>query len=437
MRALNTFLYEFKHFSRSRAKVVAYLFFVFACIYALYYGFSLHNKQQETIASIEQKKQEDIAKIIGWYEEGKAGPEDRPWIDITTPFWALWNTPTYTIKNPSPLLPLGIGQAEQYGFYKRVTNWSSTYDNDMVEELTNPERLVNGNIDFAFLILFLLPLLFIIFTFNINGLEKDSNFDKLISIQVGHLSEWILPRLTYYTLLLLLTVIALILSVGAINTIDLSYHSNLFSLILLASIYISFWAVIFYFIILKSKGSSSQAFAMISVWLALCVVIPGAVHQYTSIKYPSNLMTDYLDVNRKEAYEVYELAPDSLAKRIVAIFPELTKTKHAQDSLTDEDIVSNTVSAVINEMNKKAIDRIEDQNDKKNNLITASYWFNPISYFQNRWNCIAATDYNAYKNYRANVQNAIDRKTELLVFECWDKKKVDKASYENYIKILK
>ena len=40
-------------------------------------------------------------------------------------------------------------------------------------EISNYERLINGNIDFSFLVIFLLPILLIILTYNINGLEKD------------------------------------------------------------------------------------------------------------------------------------------------------------------------------------------------------------------------------------------------------------------------
>jgi ABC-2 type transport system permease protein len=145
-------------------------------------------------------------------------------------------------------------------------------------------------------------------------------------------------------------------------------------------------------------------------------------------------MTNYLDVNRKEAYEVYELSPDSLGKRLIEIYPPLTTTLHGEDSTMSEEIVNNTVSAIINQMNKKAIQKIEYQNDVKNKFITSSYYFNPVTYFQNTWNKITQTDYSAYKNYRKQVQEAIDKKIELLVFECWEKKKVDKQVYENYLK---
>jgi ABC-2 type transport system permease protein len=437
MKEMNIFLYELKHFSRSKAKLFAYLLFVLASVYALYNGFALQKKQQETIQNIEQKKQEDISKTRAWFNEGKKGPEDRPWMDITTPFWASWFTPTYTFKDPSKMLPLGIGQAEQYGFYKRVTNWSSVYDNDMVEELANPERLVNGNIDFSFMVIFLFPILFIIFTYNIYGLECDLNFNKLIAIQSGSLKKWVATRLAFYSVFLAVTVCTLILAVALINNALESYAARISSLILISLLYIILWTVVFYFIILKSKNSSTIAFKMIGVWLVFCVLIPGAVHQTASIKYPANYMTDYLDANRKQAYEVYELSPDTLAAKLKSIYPELVNTQQGKDTIIDEDIVSNTVSAIINQMNKKAIGTIELQNDAKNDLIASSYWYNPISMLQNKWNSLTGTDYSAYKNYRSQVQKSIDTKIELLVLECWDKKKVDRTAYENYLKLLK
>ncbi len=434
---MNIIKYEFRHFSRSKAKVLAYLLYLLASVYALYNGYDLLKKQKETIENIEQKKQDGVSKILKWYNEGKKGPEDRPWIDITTPFWALWNLPTYTLKDPSPTFPLGIGQAEHYGFYKKVSNWSTVYDNDMVEELANPERLVHGNIDFSFIVIFLLPMLLIIFTYNISGLERDLNFDKLIAIQSGSEKKWIAARLAFYLALLVITICVLILFVALKNNAFESYATSIFTHIFISILYIFLWAVVFYFIILKSMSSSAIAFKMIGIWLVFCVLIPGAVHQTASIKYPTNYMTDYLDANRKEAYEIYELSPDTLAAKLKIIYPALVNTKHAKDSITSEDVVNNTVSAIINQLNKKAIGKIELQNDAKNKLITSSFWYNPISMIQNKWNCLTGTDYSAYKNYRKEVQKSIDKKIELLVFECWNKKTVDKKVYENYLRQLR
>jgi ABC-2 type transport system permease protein len=366
MSILTIFLYEIKHFGRNGAKIFAYLIFVIATLYALFTGFELQHKHEKIIDDINQKKEKSISEMLSWYNKGEKGPKERPWVDINTPFWAIWYLPTYTFKEPTTILPLGVGQTEQYGYYKNVTNRSSVYDNDMVEELANPERLVNGNIDFSFMVLFLLPLLFVILTYNINGLESDLNFERLIFIQTQNKQKWIFARLAFYTSLLTCTIFVLILGVAFKNDAFSNYTSTISALLFLSFTYISIWALVLYFIILKGKSSSTNAIKMIGVWLTFCVLIPGTVHQIASIKYPASYMTDYLDANRKEAYKVYELSPDKIVAKLKNIYPELKSTKHGKDTLINDEIISNSLSAITNQINKKAIEKIELHNEAKN-----------------------------------------------------------------------
>ena len=427
MRFFNIFLYEFYHFRRSTAKVLTYVIFIFACIYSIYSGFALHNKQGEVINSIEDKQQQELLFVSNFFNNLTVLPDA---IDV------LGYIPTSATKKPSPLMPLGIGQAEQYGYYKNITNWSSTYDNDMVEEIANPERLVNGNIDFSFLVIFLLPMLIIIMTYNIRGLEQDLQFDKLIKIQCGSIPKWIFIRFSFYILLLTLTVIFFMLFVAMTNNALSIYLFELGSLILLLVGYVLFFAAIFYLIILKSSGSSAIAFKMISLWLLLCVVIPGAVHQFASIIHPTHYMTDYLDANRQEAYEVFELPIDSIYSRLLTVYPDLSQTKHAKDNKVNNDFRRNAISAILNDMNKVAIDKIEEKNTEKNQLIYSSYWFNPVSYVQNQWNHYTSTDYYSYRDYRGRIQETLDTKLRLLNFESWNEREVTLSVYENYLKAL-
>ena len=94
------------------------------------------------------------------------------------------------------------------------------------------------------------------------------------------------------------------------------------------------------------------------------------------------------------------------------------------------------MSAIVNQLNIAAINKIEQQNDEKNRLIKKTYWFNPLSFFQNKWNAITSTDYNSYKNYRNYIQSNINDRLELLTFECWDDKKDDLNTFNEYLKVL-
>ena len=61
-RYLNIFLFEFKHFVKSKTKVISYLFFVLACVFSLINGFDLEEKQLNTIDNI--KLSSNLSLII-------------------------------------------------------------------------------------------------------------------------------------------------------------------------------------------------------------------------------------------------------------------------------------------------------------------------------------------------------------------------------------
>ena len=62
---------------------------------------------------------------------------------------------------------------------------------------------------------------------------------------------------------------------------------------------------------------------------------------------------------------------------------------------------------------------------------------NPIVFFQNKINQITKTDYYAYKNYRRDIQEIIDKKIKLILDDTWDKIVVDKARYVQYVESFK
>ena len=436
MKGIRLLLFEYTHFVRRRSKVLSYLLFVLSCFYAIQNGLKIFQKQEETIQTIHQEQEAEIQKVQAWFEEGKNGPEDRSWVDIHEPYWSLRYAPTYVVKKPSTLLPLGVGQSEQFGFYKEVTFWSSTYDNDMVEEIANPERLGNGNIDFSFLVVFCLPLLLIVMTYDIGGLEKDDRFKRLIEIQFGSWVRWMAVRFAFYTGLLVLTTVLLIFSAAYLNNGGEAFPTELMGLIGLSTGYIVSFSLLYFVALIFGNSSSSNAFNMIGIWIVLCILIPGSVHQYIGLKVPLSYMTEFLDANRKETYAVYSLPPETAAEKLGLLYPTLAETKFGTDSEIDEQSLRKSLSALTNEINKSAIDQIEVRNAEKNALISSTYWFNPVMFVQHRWNSYTSSDYEAYQSYRVDVQKMIDRKIQLLVIDTWRERSVDRSIFQEYLKDL-
>ncbi|MEL7425500.1 MAG: hypothetical protein AAFN81_21095, partial [Bacteroidota bacterium] len=249
MRVLSILSYEWKHFIRSPFKVVALLLFVLAASYGLHNGASLYHEQTAEIERIKETIEENRQEYLSYYEEGKPGPEDAPWINMAEPFWAVWFNYIYHFKTPSPALVYSMGQAEQYGFYKRVTFWASPYDADMTQEIANPERLQTGTLDFSFALLFLLPLLLLTLLYNIKSMEAEQGFLSLIEVQTAAKHTWLLSRVAFYVGLLAVLILGLLLY-GAMLTGVFSSASGAFSQTLLYSLlYLLLWSVIYYLIL--------------------------------------------------------------------------------------------------------------------------------------------------------------------------------------------
>ena len=86
---------------------------------------------------------------------------------------------------------------------------------------------------------------------------------------------------------------------------------------------------------------------------------------------------------------------------------------------------------------KEATAPIKEQSEAKNTLIQQTYWFNPITFFQNQLNALAQTQYNDYENYRTDIQTLIDKCIKIMVLDIWNDVKVDKQKYLEYCRHFK
>ena len=434
---LDILKFEFFHLINSPYKIISIVLYAISILYGCQTGYDLFKKHNIEIKSINSKNADFEKKMLVQYDELEQGLIEKPRRDPTIPYWAIWNTPSYALKSPSPMIVFSTGQAEQYGYYKKVTNWSTIFDNDLAKEIANPERLALGTLDFSFVLLFLTPILLIILLFNIGGLEKDNGFDKLIYLNDISKKSWLITRFSYYFLVLFTLICFLLIPYAVLSGVFTNELMSFFTLMVLIFLYIFLWVSIFYFINYWGKGSVDQAIKMISIWVALSIIMPGLFHQITSIKFSTNYMIDYLDVARDQRYEIFDMSTDTLQNELLESFPVLKSSVYAQDTTINKGIINRSISGLVNILNKKASGKIEKESELKNNFVRSTLLLNPIMYFQNKINEVSKADYYAYKLYRENIQNSIDKKIELILRDTWNKEEVDKERYIEYLKEFK
>ncbi|MEM9821485.1 MAG: hypothetical protein AAF985_10450 [Bacteroidota bacterium] len=436
MNGLSICLYEWKHFIRSPFKVIALILFVLAGIYGLHNGANLYHKQMAEIDKIKEKVEKERKTYLAYYDEGKAGPENRPWINMGAPFWAVWFSHIYHFKTPSPTLVYSMGQAEQYGFYKRVTFWASPYDADMTKEIANPERLQVGTLDFSFTLLFLLPLLLLILLYNLKSLEAEQGFLPLIEVQAASGNTWLLSRLAFYVGLVFVVLLGLLLYGALLTDLFSEAAIAIGPILLYTSLYLIFWSFLYFLVLRTGKHIMGNTLKMVGLWLVFAFIIPATVHQWISIEQPANLMTDLIDAKREEGRKIYDLPDSIFQEKLNTIFPEITDSPIATDDTKRPDACDDSASALANELMKKSIAIIEGDNDTKNKLVRNSYWFSPVTFFQNRLNQLAQTHFDDYQQYRDEIQILIDNQIRTMVLDTWNDVKVDKKKYLEYYQTL-
>ncbi|MEL6534973.1 MAG: hypothetical protein AAFQ98_06145 [Bacteroidota bacterium] len=432
MTGLSTFLFEAKHFVRSPFKVVAVVLFILAGVYGLHHGARLYHTQQEELAAIQETVSENRQQYLDYYDAGKTGPENRPWVNIEEPFWAVWLSNVYHFKAPSPALVYSIGQAEQYGFYKRVSFQSSPYDADMTQEIANPERLQTGTLDFTFVLLFLLPLLLLILLYNLKSMETEQGFMALIEVQTASRRRWLLSRLLFYVGLVFVVIFGLLIYGATLTEVFASTPEAFVQMLLYSLFYLLLWALVYLIIVSRGASVMGNTLKMVGVWLMVAFIIPGGVQQWISMEKPANLMTDYIDATRDETQQLYDL-PDSVYQaKLQALFPEILDSPVMQDSVGRAYAYGDSYAALVNELMKSTIAPIEAENEQKNQWVRASYLFNPVAFFQNRLHTISQTHYDDYQVYRGAIQASIDLQNRAMVLDTWGGVVVDKAKYQEY-----
>ena len=193
-----------------------------------------------------------------------------------------------------------------------------------------------------------------------------------------------------------------------------------------------FRTVIYYFIIKNGTSITTNTLKMVGVWLMLTFIIPAAIHQYVTIQHPPNLMTDFIEVSRDKKNDLYN-QPDSILKQmLIELFPEVSSAKIPMTSKLAQRPLNESRAALANDLFKQSIQIIEAKNKIKNDLIRSTFLYNPITYFQNKFNHISRTHYDNYNEYRDEIQTSIDEQNRTMVLESWNDVRVDKKRYLNY-----
>ncbi|MFD0963484.1 DUF3526 domain-containing protein [Pseudofulvibacter geojedonensis] len=430
---LNNLLYEIKLHLRSNWLLILIICISLPIFFANYNGNKGISKRNKDIANAQSQLEEKDSIMLSTLSKLEKGEK------VDEPYWRLpsepmtigYRNPRLAIMKPNNFSFLATGQSDMYTHFKSPTVYGNNFALDY-PEMVNPVQLLFGNFDLSFVIIFILPLLIIAFTYNILSKEKELGTLRLISAQPVSTVKWLLQKsIIRFLIFTILSLVTLTLSITIFSIDALHDINSLIGLLLLVTGYNLFWFVLAFIINIKINHSSKNALTLIGFWLLIVLILPATINQIGSTLHPtpSRLkMINEIRLIKKENEEKQNEIMDEYLRN----HPEL-----AQENNQEKFSFWHNYFASEKMMEKKTeplLAKYDLQLQKQQELISIFEFLSPAILMRQSLNKIAGTSEMHYNDYKKQVYEFSNEWREHLVPMLF---KEQKFTLENYHQLPK
>lgn len=422
---------EWLRLLRSPLRLTAVLLYTGAGLVALQTG-------QDHVAVLESNLAEGAARegrlqaqALGWFEEGRPGPDDRPWVDISQTLWADWYSGSHFGLDPVPLAAVSVGVSDVRSNMVRLSRLGTPFDAEEWRQLANPERQALGVMDLAFTFAFLLPLLVILVTFDLLGYERDRGLEGLLVLQAGRLDPWVRGRLLSVALVtglptLLLWVVAGALT-GAIGEQTVGWLMG--GGLVLA--YLVMWLVLCGAVAVRTGSANRSALALAGLWIGFCVLVPSLINQVVSMAEPVGYSARITDAVRADRYALYEEPVEALLPAVYEEFPELQRLPYAAVEGERDPLVDRHVYDLASHLSvREAYGETAALERRRLELADRFMAVSPVYAFQSGLTRLAGTEASAYLRFGDAILGAVREKLRLILAYAWRGEPVDREGFK-------
>lgn len=391
------FKFQWKRFLRNKIALYSWLGMLAIGCYAIYYGQNFQQSQLHTIMQLDTAYQSRLALQLDKYQRDTTVKEGlTEFKNASDAFMNEYALKPVVWKSPSPLQSLSIGQSDNQPFYYSIWVYNNVYNNK-VSEIRNPAKLRAGNFDLAFVLIYLLPLLLIAYSFNAAGEDDENGITKLLAAQGYSIHRLLVYRLCFYGLL----VISLGVLLSILGLLSSGGFSSLNSLgwLMLTVIYLVFWLAVCYGIVAIVRNSSGSALALVGIWVILNLLVPSAIQQLQHQHDPHGL--EIADADREFGAKLWNMDKNKLIDTLFEIRPDLKKY-----GVNDTNTVRSIAYSYLNMRNMSATGQLLDSlNAVEQQKISDLNYFNPIFSAQLLYNQLAASELEDFIKFRKDVSH--------------------------------
>ena len=387
------FKYQLRLFFRNIPLLISLFVLVAAGSYSAFYGQHFVAQQRVVLNEVDSLAQNSYKR----YEEYRSGLPDS--LKKENLVYAGPETITYS---PTALTGLAIGQKDNYPFYHQINSFENIYE-VTTTTIQNPVKLLSGNFDLSFVIVYLLPLFIIVLGYNVLSEEKEQHTFTLLKVQ-SNVRRVVRGKLLFRLLLIMVLSVVLNSICFFISGIGLDQLMPMLSWILITLTYIIFWFSLVYLVISFELAGSINALILGGIWVLLLLVVPTVVNRQVSTSHDHEQVQMMFN-RRGDMPRAYELSPEVLRdsfNRISHIYrlPDTTDTARMAKIQLHSFMFNLIQKHSDNALGRKALESTLGEYEKalRYNIV------NPAFAVQNAYNQLAQSEVNNYVEYMKSVE---------------------------------
>ncbi len=422
------FKYEWRTLIRDRWVQSLSLLLLALCLFASYNGKQKVNKRNQDIAQAVTEVEEGDVAMLSLIDSIQAGlPVDVPsWRQPVQPT-AVGNYHPRVVAFPAaPLASVATGQSDLFTHYVKPTLSGEAMLLNFTE-LSSPVQLLFGSFDLSFVLIYILPLIVIAFTYNILSVERERGSLRLLATQPMKLVHWVLQKST-----LRFALLSLILGAGIslslmLNGISLTatWNEGLSQLLALSLAYLLFWFALSFLVNLLGRSSAVNAISLLGIWIGLVLLVPAVLNQLSNTIYPvpsrARMIND-MRVLKSEA----DKQQDQILAEYLRSHPELVSVEAGNEAtaygwwqryFASQDVVKERMQPLLEEY--------DGQLNRQQQWVSQLRVLSPAVLMQDGLQNISGTASSHYRDYRQQVIAFAEGWREFFLPLIFKDKKVD------------
>lgn len=316
-----------------------------------------------------------------------------------SPMNASISTGALAYMAPEPLNMFAIGQSDLYTHQIKISAREDIATLTFTE-MSNPVQLLFGNFDLVFVFTYLIPLIIIAFTYNLQSQELESGRLKLLASSPINPKIWLFQR--YLTRFLSICFILGVINILLLLVLNADPDARLTSMALATFAYLCFWFAVSFLVNVFGTTSGQNAVVLLSIWIVLVLIIPATVNQQANSIYPTPSRVLLLNEIRETKKELSE-EQDKVLAEYLRNHPELARNEgenrfaYWQGFFASQEMMEQSLSPLI--------EQFDTQLAKQSSWVNTWRFLSPAILFQSSFTELAGTSSRQYNEFKAGVKD--------------------------------